>query len=287
MATLQEVKKRIESIKKTKKITNAMQMVAGAKLYKATEKLTHAREMFEEFYCVINATDFSLFPNENILWQGKKQVNNIGLIVLSSDRGLCGSFNTFILKKLNDFLVSKKNAQLIMIGKKGLSFCHKNNLTVLQEQNDFLNQITFEKATSFFNEMKNFYLNNKIDELYILYNKFFSVIKQKPVIKRILPVFPLETFHTNKSKEKPLEYILEPSASIIIDRLIETYGRTLIYKAFCESVVSEEGSRMNAMKAATDNAEDMIDYLTLSYNRVRQAEITKQIVEIISAAEAL
>jgi F-type H+-transporting ATPase subunit gamma len=288
MSTLQEVKKRIKSIEKTKKITNAMQMVAGAKLYKTTEKLNHAREMFKSFYHILTANNYFLFPEENRLWQGKKSVKNIGIIMLSSDKGLCGSFNTFIFKEFQTFLQEKRNVRAMVIGKKGIAFARKKEISLILEKKEFLNQITWEKVEEFWQELKRLYLTDQLDEIYILYNKFFSIIKQKPTLRRLLPVFPLEEFyHYDKKEDSPFEYILEPGKSSILNRLIELYGKNLLYKAFYESVVSEEGSRMNAMKAATDNAEEMIADLTLSYNRVRQAEITKQIVEIIGAAEAL
>jgi len=287
MSTLQEVKKRIKSVEKTKKITNAMQMVAAAKLYKASDKLNKARDLFEEVYSIVSNLNVFMFPQENILWQGKPEVKKIGIVVISSDKGLCGSSNTFIMQKMNNFIELKKNVNIVMIGKKGIAYAKKRNLPLIMEKQDFLSDVSQEMVDAFYAEIKKLYLEDQVDEIHLLYNKFFSRMTQKPVIKRLFPIFPLEVFSGDNLKQKSLDYLLEPSEGAVIDKMIEMFAKSFIYKAFCESVVSEESARMNAMRSATDNAEKMIAELVLSFNRVRQAVITKEIVEIISAVEAL
>lgn len=287
MATLQEVKKRITSIEKTKKITNAMQMVAGAKLYKATEKLNATRATFNELYGIMNRTKIELYPNENIILQGKKEVKNKGLIVLSSDKGLCGSFNTFIFKELSKFVKKEQNLKTFIVGKKGVNFFTKTYGEPYESKIDYLNHINFEQASQYYEDIKELYLNDTLDEVYILYNQFYSTLKQQPVIKRILPIYPLQDFEGINSDLTQIDSLTEPDKESILENILNLYGKNIFFKCFCESIVSEESARMNAMKAATDNASDMIADLTLSYNRVRQAQITTQIVEIIGAAEAL
>lgn len=288
MATLQEVKKRITSIEKTKKITNAMQMVAGAKLYKATEKLNAIRSTFDELYGIMNRTKIELYPNENILLQGKKDVKNKGLIVLSSDKGLCGSFNTFIFKELSAFIEKEPNLKTFVIGKKGVNFFNKTYGKPFKKKIDYLAGADFKQSSKFYEKIKELYLDDTLDEVYILYNQFYSTIKQQPIIKRIFPIYPLQDFEgVDKTDLKQVDALVEPDKESILENILNLYGKSFFFKCFCESIVSEESARMNAMKAATDNAVDMIADLTLSYNRVRQAQITTQIVEIIGAAEAL
>jgi len=292
MPSLDDLKKRIKSVKSTQKITKAMKMVAAAKLRKAQENAEKGRPYSQKMQNIILNLTNSINDPENApkLLVGTGNDKTYLCVVLTADKGLCGGFNSNICKlaKKNFKKILKENKELkiITVGSKGLDQIRREYGKYIIKKFSFKNkkQITFNEAEIIGNEIINLFNNNEFDKCILFYNNFKNVITQIPQAQQIIPAEKKPS--TDKENEIP-SYEFEPDEDEILEDLLPKNISTQIFKAFLENAASEQGSRMTAMDNATRNAGDLVDKLTINYNRSRQASITKELIEIISGAESL
>ena len=293
MPSLKDLRNRITSVKSTQKITKAMKMVAAAKLRKAQENAEKGRAYSEKMNQIINnlkssITDASSAP-KLLAGTGKNDVHLC--LVMTADRGLCGGFNTNIVKKarehFNQVINSNQKLKIITVGSKGSDQLRRNFKDYIVEKISYKNlkTISVNEASELTSKIITMFNNNEFDVCTIFYNKFKSVISQEPQAQQIIPVESSDTKEIEETNDTQYEF--EPDENEILEHLLPQNITTQIFKAFLENAASEQGSRMSAMDNATRNAGDLIDKLTINYNRSRQAVITKELIEIISGAESL
>jgi len=287
MPNLRDIKRRIKSVKNTQQITKAMKLVSASKLRKAQEAIMSARPYALKLMDVLhhlsarsNHDAHPLLDNRD----GKRWL----ILMVTADRGLCGGFNGSITKKaiqvINDN--SDKEIQLITAGKKGYaSFKNKEN-KILHDHSGWTRDFDYLKAAEIGSTLSTLFAEKSIDRVYVLYNEFKSVMQQEVILEQLLPIVP-EKLDTGKTSMGIVDYIYEPEEEAILNTLLERYMTVEVYRAFLESSASEHGARMTAMDSATRNAGEMIGGLTLTYNKARQAYITKELIEIVNGAEAL
>jgi F-type H+-transporting ATPase subunit gamma len=296
MATLKDLRNRIKSVKSTQKITKAMKMVAAAKLRKAQDRAEKGRPYSEKMNSIVANLNSSIVDKTSapklLVGNGKNQ--NHLCIVMTADRGLCGGFNTSICRKARSFFNEQlklgKNLKIITVGSKGNDQLKRIFGKYIIEKISFkdLKEITAKEADMITAKIIDMYNKEEFDVCTIFYNKFKSVISQIPQAQQIIPI-PLDE-DSEKAKEGSndlSQYEYEPEEEEILENLLPKNISTQIFKAFLENAASEQGSRMSAMDNATRNAGDLINKLTINYNRSRQAVITKELIEIISGAESL
>jgi F-type H+-transporting ATPase subunit gamma len=291
MPSLDDLKKRIKSVKSTQKITKAMKMVAAAKLRKAQESAEKGRPYSQKMQNIIlNLTNsINDFQNAPKLLVGTGNEKIYLCVVLTADRGLCGGFNSNICKlakkKFQKILDEGKQLKIITVGSKGLDQIRRKYGKYIIKKFSFKEkkQITFIEAEIIGNEIIDLFNKNEFDKCILFYNNFKNVITQIPQAQQIIPA---EKLPIENEAEKTL-YEFEPDEDEILDDLLPKNISTQVFKAFLENAASEQGSRMTAMDNATRNAGDLVDKLTINYNRSRQASITKELIEIISGAESL
>ena len=291
MPSLDDLRKRISSVKSTQKITKAMKMVAAAKLRKAQEMAENGRPYSDKMNTVIQNLSKAISDPSNApkLLVGSGEDKTHLCVVMTADRGLCGGFNTNIVKQaknyFNKILKESKNLKIITVGTKGLDQLKREYGKYIVKKIDFKNKkkISFKDASLVGDEIVKLFKNNEFDKCIIFYNKFKNVMTQIPQSQQVIPAKKEE-----KSKEAhDLSYEFEPEEDEILEDLLPKNISTQIYKGFLENSASEQGSRMTAMDNATRNAGDLVEKLTINYNRSRQAAITKELIEIISGAESL
>lgn len=291
--SLRDLRTKIKSTNGTKKLTQAMQMVAASKMQRAIKQAESGREYSRISWDIIrNIKSKSDISSNKFLKE--REVKSVGLIVVTSNRGLCGGFNAQLLKKVSEYIKSNKDKckiEIITIGNKGKAFVSryfKEMFVADFPANDKLT--SYADITSVAKLVQGDFENNKYDKIVVFYNKFISTLKQEPSEKQLLPIPNIieEKIKLNdKNNSNFTEYKFEPDMNSILDVLLPTVVRIQIYQLLLESNASEQSARMVAMKNATDNASDLIDDLTLTYNSLRQAAITKEITEISAGAEAL
>jgi F-type H+-transporting ATPase subunit gamma len=287
------IKKRIGSVTKIKTITRAMELVATSKIKKAEDRINamrpYAQKMVEIMTNLTSVTgDFShplLDPHET--------VENVAIMILSSNRGMCGAFNSNILKKAEEVAREQKAAgrdvKFLTVGKKAYTYFNFRGYEIAESYTDINDAPTFEEAQMLANRLMEMYINREVDVVYIIFNHFKTVAEQKPVVFTLFPLEKPEEVANPDEDEAAVaaEYLYEPTAEEIIKKLLPAYAETVTFRSLLESAASEHGARRTAMKAATDNSEDMIKSLTMSFNRARQAQITQELAEISGAVEAL
>ena len=292
MPSLDDLKKRIKSVKSTQKITKAMKMVAAAKLRKAQENAEKGRPYSQKMQNIILNLTKSINDIENApkLLVGTGQDKTYLCVVLTADRGLCGGFNSNICKlaktNFQKILKEGKNLKIISVGSKGLDQIKREYGKYLIKKFSFKDkkQISFKEAEIIGTEIINLFKNDQFDKCILFYNNFKNVITQIPQAHQIIPA---EIKSSETKNESSLSYEFEPEEDEILEDLLPKNISTQVFKAFLENAASEQGSRMTAMDNATRNAGDLVDKLTINYNRSRQASITKELIEIISGAESL
>ena len=289
MATLREIRRRITGVKNTQKITKAMKMVAAARLRRAQEGIIstrpYARKLGELLRHLVTKVDVGLNP----LLAGR-EVKSTLLVVITADRGLCGSFNSNIIKAAVNHLKSYTgaNASLITVGRKGTDFFGKRNFKVVAKHPGIFSDLDFSDAREIVQEVTEGYLSGKYDKIEVIYNEFKSVIQQRIVIEQLLPIPPEEMKSVGGLQSlSQVDYIYEPSSAEIINALVPRHLNFQMWRMLLESNAAEQGARMTAMDNATENARELIRDLTLKFNNARQAAITKELLEIVSGAEAL
>ncbi len=283
MATLRDVRRRIKSVKNIQQITNAMQMVAAARLRRAQEAAVSARPYAEQIKKVIGTLASTATDVQHPLLEVRPE-KNIAAILIGGERGLCGSYNINIFRELQNFLEGRdpKTVNLIVFGKKMVSLAKRTVYPIVLAQSLPDRQASFADIRNAARLAKNLFESREVDAVYLVYAHFYSAVHQRPKITRLLPV---ET--PALAEVENLNYIFEPEPKKLLGDLLPRYVDTLLYGSLVEAIASEHGARMTAMAAATKNAGEMIDALTLQYNKARQASITKELLDIVGAAEAL
>jgi F-type H+-transporting ATPase subunit gamma len=298
MATLLDFRRRIRSVKNTQQITRAMKFVAAARLRRAQEAALAARPYAVELARVLRSTMARIESPEHPLL-AKRPENNILAIVLTGERGLAGAFNSNVLRKAQDFFRSHpgKKITTIPVGKKGRDSLRRAGFTFAAEYVNVLARVDFRTAREIANLVADLYIKEEIDSVYIIFSEFKSVMVPTLAVEKLLPVEAIreddndkavqgdrENKKTGEASETPIDYIYEQPEEQILAKLLPRYVETQILRAMLESSAAEHAARMTAMEAATNNANDVIEALTLHMNKVRQAAITKEIIEIVSGA---
>jgi F-type H+-transporting ATPase subunit gamma len=289
MATLREIRRRITGVRNTQKITKAMKMVAAARLRRAQEAIVsarpYARKLGELLRHLVTKVDVNLNP----LLVGREP-RTVLLVVVTADRGLCGSFNSNIIKAAVHHLQAQGDivTKVMTVGRKGSEFFGKRKFDVVSKHAGIFSDLDFDHARSFVQEITEGYLGGKFDKVEVIYNEFKSVIQQRIVIEQLLPIPPEEIQPSKEQKGVSLvDYIYEPSSAEIVNVLVPKHLNFQMWRIVLESNAAEQGARMTAMDNATENARELIKDLTLKFNNARQASITKELLEIVSGAEAL
>ncbi|MBS3945484.1 MAG: ATP synthase F1 subunit gamma [Melioribacter sp.] len=290
MATLRDIKRRIKGVKNTQQITKAMKMVAAARLRRAQENIINSRPYSRKISEVLSHL-LKIEKNINNPLITERKVENVALIVITSDRGLCGSFNINAIRFAEEFinnelseLNSKGKVKLYCLGKKGNDHFTRRNYNVTGSYPGIFSHLKFEFASGLVRELTHKYLSGEIDKVLVVFNEFKSVIQQKTVIEQLLPIKPFEESTSDTSYS---DYIYEPDKSGIINTMLPKHLNAQMWRYLLESFAAELGARMTAMDMATENAKELIRSLNLTYNKERQASITREIIEIVSGANAL
>ena len=282
MANLKEIRNRISSVSSTMQITSAMKMVSAAKLKKAQDAITAMRPYSDKLTQML--VDLSTSVDFENIYLKPRKVNNKLVVCITSNRGLCGAFNSNVIKRCSEIAASSsEKVSFFCIGKKGSDILSKN-FNVIETNNDIFDELSFENISLIGDLLMNKFLSKEFDKIEIVYNKFKNAATQIVTSEQFLPI------ENNKSKDDhkdSSDYIFEPSQIEIISELIPKSLKTQLYKSIRDSYASEHGARMTAMHKATDNATDLRDQLKLTYNKARQAAITNEILEIVGGAEAL
>ncbi len=293
MATPRQIRGRIRTAKNIQQITKAMKMVAAARLRRAQDAVGAARPYAEKIRAVMQSLGAGGMEGlqHPLLRRSEGEPANIGVILITGDRGLCGAYNSTVIRRATDLIkpYGPSRAKLVCIGKKGATFFKRRGFDVVAEHPVPATGISFAEAQALSRTGRELFGNGEIDALYLIYTQFFSAMTQRPQTLTILPIQPptAEDTAADAPHQQPADYIFEPDPEVILASLLPRYVDTQVYQAIIESVASEHGARMTSMSSATDNAGKMISSLTLSLNRARQATITKEIAEIVGGAEAL
>ena len=284
MANLKEIRNRISSVSSTMQITSAMKMVSAAKLKKAQDAITAMRPYADKLTELLQSLSASLDADSGSTFADNRPVNKVLVVAITSNRGLCGAFNSNIIKQcasLTNEAFAGKQVDFVAIGKKSNDILSKNS-TVVSNHSDVFNHLTFENVAIIAEELMELFKDGSYDRIELVYNKFKNAATQIIMSEQFLPIVPTEGNESSNT-----DYIFEPSEAEIVEQLIPKSLKTQLYKAVRDSFASEHGARMTAMHKATDNATELRDQLKLTYNQARQAAITNEILEIVGGAEAL
>lgn len=286
MANLRDIKRRIRSVKNTQQITKAMKLVAASKLRKAQHAILEARPYAIKLMDVLNHLSARCNSDLHPLLDERDGERHLFLII-TSDKGLCGSFNGGVIRKMAQHLKDhpQNDNSLIIAGKKGNDIFRNRPVTIIEDIIGWTRDFDYLKAQAIGDNLATLFSEKKVDKVFMVYNEFKSVMQQEVVVEQLLPVVPEKLQH--KEGSFAVDYIYEPDEEAILDELLKRYMAVEVYRAFLESSASEHGARMTAMDSASRNAGEMIGGLTLTYNKARQAYITKELIEIVNGAEAL
>ncbi len=296
MPNLKEVRNRIVSVNSTKQITSAMKLVSAAKLKKAQDAITKMRPYSNKLTEILQNLSQSMDASEGV-YTRQREVKNVLLVVVTSNRGLCGGFNANVLKRANwamnneyKQLAEEGNLHVITVGKKATQFFSKRKVNLISSHDEIFNAISFENVIPVAEAVMKLFVEGKVDKVEFIYNQFKSAATQLIQQEQFLPVLPPDPStksQGDKNVTNAVDYIFEPSKEEIIQNLIPLSLKTQFFKVVLDSNASEHGARMTAMHKATDNAGELLKALKLSYNKARQAAITNEILEISAGAEAL
>jgi len=283
MANLKEIRNRITSVSSTMQITSAMKMVSAAKLKKAQDAITAMRPYAEKLTELLQNVSASLDGESGGKYSDQRPVNKVLIVAITSNRGLCGAFNSNVVKETKNLLqnYAGKQVDFVTIGKKGNDIVKKTNNVVINNNGVFDN-LTFHNVAEIAEELMKLYADGSYDKIELVYNQFKNAATQVIITEQFLPIVPVKAESKNQ-----VDYLFEPSKEQIVEELIPRSLKTQLYKAVRDSFASEHGARMTAMHKATDNATELRNQLKLTYNKARQAAITNEILEIVGGAEAL
>jgi F-type H+-transporting ATPase subunit gamma len=286
MATLRDIRRRIRSVQSTQKITRAMKLVAAAKLRRAQERILAARpyadKLGELLANLVSGTEDAAHPLLEQRAGPRRQI-----VVVTADRGLAGAFNSNVLRRAMEFVRESNTTALtlVVVGRKARDFFRRRPYTIRRDMVGFWDRLAYAHAAELADDFMRQYLEGEVDEVHLLYNEFRSVAVQRPVRRQLLPI-PSAAPGEGETAA-PVDYIYEPGPAAILSDLLPRHVRMQVYRALMESLAGEYGARMTAMEAATKNAKEMIDVLTIQYNKARQEKITKELLDIVGGAEAL
>ena len=288
MASLKDIKRKVVGVAKTKQITRAMNMVAASKFKSAQVKMENFRPYAGKFMDVLNSLALRVDTISHPLL-AVRDPKRIRVICMTSDRGLCGGFNTNLIKATERFLKDKaaegKDVSLICVGRKGRDY-YRKKANILAQKVDLLSKFDMTLAVSVADEVINPFIKEEYDELYLIYNQFVNVSVQKPTVVRLFPL-PSIGQDVDVDPDKRIDYSYEPSEEVLLQKLLPMYVHVLVYRALLETSAGENGARMAAMDNATSNCEELISSLTLKMNKARQAAITAELMDIVGGTEAL
>lgn len=291
MANLKEVRVRIASIKSTRQITSAMKMVSASKLRKGQNAILNLRPYEEQLRNLLNNINKGLRQDEKNVLCTSKPVTDVLVIVVTANKGLCGTFNTNLIKQAVAHLREQKekgyNIKLWLVGKKGEDFFRKSNYLIDECFHDLIESVSVDDSFDFARKVMHQIENDTFQKVEVVYNKFVNAARFELLTEQILPMHLESSEEEHTEEDDKFGYILEPSKKEIMDELVPKVIQTYIYRILLDSFASEQGARMTAMHKATDNATELLKNLTITYNKVRQSSITNEIVEIVGGAEAL
>ncbi|HKZ05652.1 MAG TPA: ATP synthase F1 subunit gamma [Methylomirabilota bacterium] len=289
MATLRDIKRRIRSVESTQKITKAMKLVAAAKLRRAQDRIIGARPYAQKMGELLQSLVARVGDDGHPLLVRRAGARK-RLVVITADKGLCGAFNSNVLRASVSFLresTSEVDVTVVVVGKKARDFYRRRQWTVKSEMLGFFDRLAYSHAQELANELMADYLAGAVDEVHLIYNEFRSVAVQRVTRQQLLPIIQGDVQPGEAGEAATGEYIFEPGPEAILASLLPRHVTTQVYRALMESVAGEFGARMTAMEAATKNAKEMIGVLTIQYNKARQERITKELLDIVGGAEAL
>jgi F-type H+-transporting ATPase subunit gamma len=289
MAGSKEIRNKIKSVQSTRKITKAMEMVAASKMKKAQERMRASRPYFGRMLGIVRHLAHANSEYRHPFLIKRAEVKNVGLIVVTSDKGLCGGLNTnalrLALSRIKDWQAKGVGVRVTAIGNRGLGFMQRLKADIVSQVTNLGDRPHLERIIGPVKVQLDLYLEGKIDELHIVATRFDNTMKQTPVDAQMLPIADLQD--DAEKRAYPWDYIYEPDAKAVLEGLLRRYLEAVMYQALNENLASEQSARMVAMKAASDNAGDIIDELQLIYNKSRQASITKELSEIVGGAAAV
>ena len=284
MANLKEIRNRISSVSSTMQITSAMKMVSAAKLKKAQDAITAMKPYSNKLTELLQSLSATLDADSGSKFADQREVKNVLIVAITSNRGLCGAFNSNIIKQVNELIdhtYSGKNVSVLAIGKKANDAFSKKNI-VIANKSEVFDDLTFDNVAEIAEMIMHKFTTGDIDKVELVYNSFKNAATQIIMTEQFLPIVPMEG-----DTDVNADYIFEPSKQEIVETLIPKSLKTQLFKGIRDSFASEHGARMTAMHKATDNATELRDQLKLTYNKARQAAITNEILEIVGGAEAL
>ena len=287
MATLRDIQRRIRSVQSTQKITRAMKLVAAAKLRRAQERILAARpyaaKMGELLGNLVSAAGSDGAPHP-LLEQREGPRRQV--VIITADKGLAGAFNSNVIRRALEFVRQSNVTEvtLVVVGRKARDFYRRRQWTIKRDLIGFWDRLAYSHASELADYFMQQYLDSEVDEVYLVYNEFRSVASQRPMREQLLPI-PRKA--EGEADSTAVDYIYEPDPRAILDELLPRHVRTQVFRALMESLAGEYGARMTAMEAATKNAKEMIDVLTIQFNKARQEKITKELLDIVGGAEAL
>jgi F-type H+-transporting ATPase subunit gamma len=291
MAGSREIRTKIKSVQNTRKITKAMEMVAASKMRKAQERMRHARPYGEKIRSIAAHLAHANTEYRHPFLVKREGVKDVGIIVVTSDKGLCGGLNTnalrLTLNKVREFQGEGRDVLLTAVGNKGFGFLQRFGGNIVSHLTGLGDTPHMDKLVGPVKVQIDAFSAGKIGALYIVYTRFINTMKQEPVVEQLLPLPADRLAEDGRATRKNWDYLYEPDARAVLDQLLTRYVEQIIYQSVAENIASEQSARMVAMKSASDNASSVIDDLTLIYNKTRQAAITKELSEIVSGAAAV
>ena len=284
MATLRDIRRRIRAVQSTQKITRAMKLVAAAKLRRAQERILEARPYAHKMSDLLGNLALRTAPERHPLL-ARREGGRRQIVIITADKGLCGAFNTNVIRRSLEFIRQSEEASLtlVVVGRKARDHYRRRSWTVKSEMLGFFDRLAYSHAAELSTRLIQDYLTEETDEIHLIYNEFRSVAVQRVVREQLLPITPAAV----PADAAVVDYLYEPSADAILAALLPRHVTIQAYRALMESLAAEYGARMTAMEAATKNASEMIDLLTIQYNKARQERITKELLDIVGGAEAL
>lgn len=288
MATLRDIKRKIDAVKKTQQITRAMNMVAASKLRTTQQQLDQFVPYATQLTEIMNRVAAGVEPEGFPLLMAHEEVVKVELISLTADRGLCGAFNTNLIAAADKFIQEKEQEgleiSLTQLGRKGRDYFRRRKRPLRIFHEGMLNNPNYGDASALGQEVIDLFLTHEVDEVYVCYSEFINMVTQRPVVKKLLPIAP-ET--VEEEEQEQLEYIFEPSREGVLNDLLPNYIKLQLLEFFFQTAVSEHAARMTAMDNAVNNCKEMVRDLTLVYNKARQAAITAELMDIVGGVEAL
>ena len=289
MSAAKEIRNKIKSVKNTQKITKAMEMVAASKMRRAQERMRQARPYGEKIREVCAHLARSNSEYRHLFLTPRPQIKNVGYIIVTSDKGLCGGLNTSALRlavaNLRDKEAAGSGVKATVLGNKGTAFLGRLKIDIISQHTGYGDAPTATELIGAIKSMLDAYSGGEVDEVHLLFTRFVNTVKQEPVIEQLLPIS--DEMLAESRRPYSWDYLYEPEAAAVVDTLLTRFIEAVVYQAVAENIASEQAARMVAMKAASDNAGNLIDELQLAYNKSRQASITQEIAEIVGGAAAV